>query len=208
MATKKVAPKAKKKVTRKTSAKKRTGSSAKPAQKKTSKKKPAKKVAVAKKKTKKIAKKTAKKPAKKIAKKITKKPVKKVAKKDPAKKVAKTKKAPVKAVPKKKVAPKKTKSAAKAPLESFDLKNVVRRQKDVAWRMIDGEAVIITPSDSTMHTLNDVGTRIWELMTGQRSLLDMAQVLCKEFEVEQERAEKDTIWFVECLAKKGLVESK
>jgi len=58
-----------------------------------------------------------------------------------------------------------------------------------------------------MHTLNDVGTRIWELITGERSLRDVAGVLTAEFEVDQARAEKDTIWFAECLAKKGLVES-
>ncbi len=89
----------------------------------------------------------------------------------------------------------------------FALESRVLRQKEVAWRMIDGEAVIITPADSTMHTLNDVGTRIWELMTGDRSLAEVAELLCAEFDVDKGRAEKDTIWFVECLSKKGLVEN-
>jgi hypothetical protein len=118
------------------------------------------------------------------------------------------------AVPKKKKAPLKKKArTARAPVEipvdiKFNMATKIQRQKDVAWRMIDGEAVIVTPADSTMHTLNDVGTRIWELMTGNRSLQDVANILCTEFDVDKDRAEKDTIWFAECLAKKGLVEGR
>jgi hypothetical protein len=163
------------------------------------------------------------------------KAVKKKAKPRPKKK-AKPKKAgskkkakpkPKKAKPKKKTKPKNKSTGKKTPppkkakpvlkpkarpvpvpqdLGDFSLESKVQRQKDVAWRMIDGEAVIITPADSTMHTLNDVGTRIWELMTGTRSLREVAGVLCTEFEVDRDRAEKDTLWFAECLAKKGLVE--
>ncbi len=89
---------------------------------------------------------------------------------------------------------------------SFSLDSKIKKQHDVAWRIIDGEAVIITPADSTMHTLNDVGTRIWELIGKASSLRQVAESLCSEFDVEKERAEKDTLWFAECLAKKGLVE--
>ena len=74
--------------------------------------------------------------------------------------------------------------------------------------MIDGEAVIVTPSDSMMHSLNEVGTRIWELMDGNRTVADIAATLQAEFEVDDKRVKADTVWFVECLAKKGLVASK
>jgi hypothetical protein len=184
MATRKAAAKTKKKKTKsKTTVKKK---------KKTTKKKDTKKKKV-------TTKKAAKKPKKaKPKKKAVKKP-----KKAPARK---------KAVPKKKAAPKKPKTTRTPPevlsMADFSLDAKVRRQKDVAWRMIDGEAVIITPADSQMHTLNDVGTRIWELITGDRTLREVALVLCAEFEVEKDRAEKDTLWFAECLAKKGLVNIK
>jgi len=208
MATKKKkkTAKGKKKQTKKTSVKKRTvkkkaAKSKAKTKKKVVKKKPAKKKPAKKKPTKK--KPTKKKPTKK--KPTKKKPTKKkIAKKKPAKKKLAKKKA---------IASKKTKASTKprtvpkGASGPFALKHKIQRQKDVAWRMIDGEAVIITPADSTMHTLNDVGTRIWELMTGKRSLKEVSQVLCAEFDVDESRAEKDTIWFVECLAKKGLVET-
>jgi hypothetical protein len=167
--------------------------------------------------TRKKAKKTKKKARPKTKKKAKPRPKKKTKakpKKKPKPKKQAAKKTPKKAAPKKakgKLAAvvKKAKiRPAPAPkdLGDFSLESKVQRQKDVAWRMIDGEAVIITPADSTMHTLNDVGTRIWELMTGTRTLREVAGVLCAEFEVDKDRAEKDTLWFAECLAKKGLVE--
>ena len=155
----------------------------------------------------------------KVKKKAKAKPKKK-AKAKPKKKAKAKPKKKAKAKPKKKKAAPKTKAKGKKAaaakktrarpvpkdLGDFSLESKIQRQKDVAWRMIDGEAVIITPADSTMHTLNDVGTRIWELLTGTRSLREVAGVLCAEFEVDKDRAEKDTLWFAECLAKKGLIE--
>ena len=181
-----------------------------------------KKKAVKKKATRKgAAKSAAKKKAKAKPKKKAKPKPKKKAKPKPKKKAKPKPKKKIKPKPQKKIkgkkaaAPKKAKSGQKTKARSapvpkdigdFSLESKIQRQKDVAWRMIDGEAVIITPADSTMHTLNDVGTRIWELMTGTRSLREVAGVLCAEFEVDRERAEKDTLWFTECLAKKGLIE--
>lgn len=204
MATKKKAAKSKKtKAKSKPKAKKTTKKKAKPATKKAAKKKPAKKAQKAKPKKKPATKKKAA-PKKKPVPKKKPAPKKKISSK---KKVAKgTKKS---ATSKKKAPPVKAKPRPPVELPvdvNFDLASRIQRQKNVAWRMIDGEAVIVTPADSTMHTLNDVGTRIWELMTGSRSLKEVAGILCTEFEVDRERAEKDTIWFAECLAKKGLVE--
>ncbi|HUU00549.1 MAG TPA: PqqD family protein [Myxococcota bacterium] len=188
MATKKKVSKSKKKQAKKASAGKRTTASRANVKKKAAKKK--------------VVKKTSKKKAvkKKVVKKVPKKKVvkKKAAKKAPIKKKGGASKKP----PAKRV--RRISQGVQGP---FALESRVQRQKEVAWRMIDGEAVIITPADSTMHTLNDVGTRIWELMTGDRSLAEMAELLCAEFDVDKGRAEKDTIWFVECLSKKGLVES-
>jgi hypothetical protein len=130
--------------------------------------------------------------SKKQAKPVGKKPLKKTKKPIVATKSGKGKQTPSK----------------KPPADvRFSLADSVQRLKEVAWRLIEGEAVIITPADSTMHSLNDTGTRIWELINGDRTLREVASVISSEFDVEADRAQKDTIWFAECLAKKGLVES-
>jgi hypothetical protein len=150
-----------------------------------------------------------------MASKSKQKPTPKAASRRPAKKVAKPAKPSTgsrtvsKPAGKKALAKGAKRPAAKAPPIAdvkFDMRNKIQRQKEVAWRLIDGEAVIITPSDSTMHSLNESGTRIWELINGNRTLGEVAEAVQVEFDVDADRARKDTLWFVECLAKKGLVE--
>jgi len=87
---------------------------------------------------------------------------------------------------------------------ALDLDDTLVRPKEVAWRLIEGEALIVTPADSVLHTLNEVGTRIWELMDGHRTIREISVVLMGEFDVDAERTERDTVWFIERLARKGL----
>jgi hypothetical protein len=157
-------------------------------------------------------KKAAAEPAKKSTskKKAAAKPVKKVSTKKKAVARPAKKATAKKATDKKNAAAKPTKkpgTGKKPSKKKYALADKVMRPADVAWRMIDGEAVIVTPSDSMMHSLNEVGTRIWELMDGSRSIRDIATTLEAEFQVDGQRVEADALWFVDCLAKKGLVTS-
>ena len=74
-----------------------------------------------------------------------------------------------------------------------------------AWRVYDGEAVIISPDDSTLHTLNAVGTLIWEAADGKTPVGAVVGRICDEFEVEPEQAEQDAIAFIEGLRQRGLL---
>lgn len=74
-----------------------------------------------------------------------------------------------------------------------------------AWRVYDGEAVIISPDDSTLHTLNAVGTLIWEAADGTTALSAVVGRICDEFEVERERATQDAAVFIESLCQRGLL---
>ncbi|MBN2362301.1 MAG: PqqD family protein [Deltaproteobacteria bacterium] len=63
-------------------------------------------------------------------------------------------------------------------------------------RIIEGEAVIITPDDSQLHTLNEVGTFVWERADGAHTVAQIVDELCRCFEVERERAERDVSEFI------------
>jgi hypothetical protein len=75
----------------------------------------------------------------------------------------------------------------------------------VAWRVYDGEAVIVSPDDSTLHTLNVVGTVIWEAADGKTSLDAAVARIVEEFEVEPEVARRDALGFIEDLRQRGLL---
>jgi sulfatase maturation enzyme AslB (radical SAM superfamily) len=54
---------------------------------------------------------------------------------------------------------------------------------DTASRVFSGEAVVITPAENTMRMFNTVGSRIWELADGQRTMDDMFEALLDEYAV-------------------------
>lgn len=75
----------------------------------------------------------------------------------------------------------------------------------MAWRVYDGEAVILSPDDSTLNTLNAVGTLIWEAADGKTPVSAIVARISAEFDVEREQAERDSVAFIEKLCQRGLL---
>ena len=81
----------------------------------------------------------------------------------------------------------------------------VARNPETAWRVYDGEAVILLAEDSTLNTLNPVGTLIWEAADGKTPLSAIVGRICDEFEVEPAHAERDAMAFIEMLRQRDLL---
>jgi len=82
---------------------------------------------------------------------------------------------------------------------------VVKNNEKTAYRIIDGEAVVVNLKDSTFHTLNPVATFIWEQADGRIKAGQIVGKICQEFEVDWHTAEKDCLEFLHELVSKGLV---
>ncbi len=76
-----------------------------------------------------------------------------------------------------------------------------------AWRIYDGEAVVVSADDSSLHMLNAVATVIWEAADGGSDLDALVARVRREFEVEPAQARRDVVDFVERLVERGLVTS-
>jgi hypothetical protein len=61
----------------------------------------------------------------------------------------------------------------------------------IAARVVNGEALILTPHDSVLHTLNPVATRIWELMREHGTVQAVVAAIVAEYDVAPETAEAD-----------------
>ena len=82
---------------------------------------------------------------------------------------------------------------------------IVARSPKTAWRIIEGEAVILSMDTKILRGLNPVGSRIWDLIDGQRSLEQIAGVIVHEFDVAPEQAAQDVEAFIRDLLDRGLV---
>lgn len=78
----------------------------------------------------------------------------------------------------------------------------------VASRIIDGEAVIVMLERQETIVLNNVGSRIWEIIDGQKNLNELASTLTSEFYTTYQQALQDLVEFIEDIATRGMVTFK
>jgi len=80
-----------------------------------------------------------------------------------------------------------------------------KKSEDTASRIIDGEAVIVTPQKGVVTVLNETGSGIWQLLDGENTVEDIINTISSEFNVSREEARKDTLDFIEELIEKDMV---
>jgi hypothetical protein len=76
---------------------------------------------------------------------------------------------------------------------------------DAVFRDLDGEAVVLDLVTGRYFGLDDVGTRMWQLIEQHGTLPEVLDILEQEFEVPVERVEADLKEFLGLLVSKGLV---
>ena len=81
----------------------------------------------------------------------------------------------------------------------------IRQNPDTPARTIDGEALVITPEDSRLHTLNETATYIWDRADGSRTLEAIAAEMADAFEVDPATLRAEAVAFVEDAVQRGLM---
>ena len=99
---------------------------------------------------------------------------------------------------------------ASNPVDAVPPRRFVKRP-DVVSRRIAGEAVLVPVRSrvaeiDSLYTLNDLGSRVWELLDGERTVSQIAEVICESYEVTAEEAMRDLIEFLAALESAGLIE--
>lgn len=76
----------------------------------------------------------------------------------------------------------------------------------IASRMLGGEMMIMSATDSTFFTLNPVATVIWQAADGRTPLSEIVtQHVCEQFDIDPETARRDAEQFVEELSSHGIL---
>ena len=86
----------------------------------------------------------------------------------------------------------------------LSLKNRISKNRDVPWRIIEEEAILVDVKKGEVIHLNETGAKIWDLIDGKRSIGDIAKGICDIFEIDKETAQKDTSRFISEAVKKRL----
>jgi len=89
--------------------------------------------------------------------------------------------------------------------KSISLDDLVKIAPDVVFRDLDGEAVLLNLETGIYFGLNDVGTRMWNLIQEHGSLRKVFDQMLLEYEVTPEALEGDLCQLAAQLCEKGLL---
>jgi Coenzyme PQQ synthesis protein D (PqqD) len=82
----------------------------------------------------------------------------------------------------------------------------IHRSSTVAARELGGEMIIMSATDSTLFSLNETATVLWQAADGKTSLREIVELrICQEFNVEPEEAYRDATELAQELAVMGIL---
>jgi hypothetical protein len=72
-----------------------------------------------------------------------------------------------------------------------------RRNAEAAFREYDGESVVVLPSGAEINVLNPVGGVVFRLLDGSRTVGQVVDAVCEEYDVPRDRAVRDVEAFLD-----------
>jgi hypothetical protein len=79
----------------------------------------------------------------------------------------------------------------------------IRKDKNEKER--SQEAVLVIPAKGEVKVLNDVGAFIWPLVDGKKTVLNLVQEVCLQYDVDQDQAQEEILEFINDLVERGLL---
>jgi len=79
--------------------------------------------------------------------------------------------------------------------------------KDQVSSDLAGEAIILSLQTSMYYGLNQVGARIWAMLRTPQRVQDIRDAIVLQYDVEEDRCERDVLGVLRQLAAHGLIEA-
>lgn len=79
---------------------------------------------------------------------------------------------------------------------------------DVLSQEVDGETVLLDLAGEAYFGLNEVGSRVWQLLKQDHGFNELLDLLEDEFDVPRDRLEADVADLMESLVKAGIVKQR
>jgi len=73
------------------------------------------------------------------------------------------------------------------------------------FQKIESDTIIVDPKDRLMHQLNDVGSRVWELLSQKQMVSDLIVTVTTEYEVNPSAASDDIMQLLERMTELKLI---
>ena len=81
----------------------------------------------------------------------------------------------------------------------------IARGPALAYRALGGETIVMSAGDTTLFSLDEVASFIWQRADGRTPLSSIVAGICDEYDIAPETATRDAEEFVAGLAQRGLL---
>ncbi|MGB0694947.1 MAG: PqqD family protein [Rhodospirillaceae bacterium] len=82
---------------------------------------------------------------------------------------------------------------------------LLRRIEDCLSSSLDGEVVLMSPSNGSYITLNETGGAIWTLLAKQHTVQTLLDALCNRFEARPETIREEVLGFLNRAQEEGFI---
>jgi len=81
-------------------------------------------------------------------------------------------------------------------IKEITIESVIVQIEEIVASDIDGETVMMSVENGKYYGLDDIGSRIWELIERPIRISDLIDRLLERFDVDRETCEKDVLKFL------------
>jgi hypothetical protein len=87
----------------------------------------------------------------------------------------------------------------------MQINDIPARSSAATHQKVGEEAILINLNTGSYYSLNDTGTMFWELIDGQRTIADCAQLIAQEYDAEAGEVEADLLELATEFKAEGLI---
>lgn len=73
------------------------------------------------------------------------------------------------------------------------------------WRLLDDDAVVVSPQEGQVRVLNGVGTVVWQLLSEEKGIDEIASHLVSQYGISVEQAQDELEKFMNELSQRKMV---
>ncbi len=86
--------------------------------------------------------------------------------------------------------------------------SIISRNENMLFSKLDDELVMMSIQNNEYYGLDNIGTRIWEIIEKPISFSDLMKIILDEYEVNENECKEDILEFLNLLMEKNAIAIK
>jgi hypothetical protein len=91
-------------------------------------------------------------------------------------------------------------------MKEISKNSIISRSPEIVFNKLDEEIMMMSIKNSEYYGLDNIASRVWEILTKPSTLSEIVETLLEEYEVSEDRCYADVTEFLMALEEKKLIE--